>query len=221
MHPAGYNPRRILLAHYSDSNSDLKGTDQSVDNVILVAGLACLIAAIVGGGLKAFGIEVPVLQSRARQVILGVAGIALVFFGKVPQRNQNISSPVQQVIPGADTVPTKPITHDNQPMSVSVNGSPLAVQAGGSTEITVMVTTSDGSVVPDARVLVSAGGGKFGDTGAIQAAGKTNEQGVYHTIWSTYDANVYTGDVSYGLNVNVRKDGFQEGTGQITIHVKK
>jgi hypothetical protein len=84
-----------------------------------------------------------------------------------------------------------------------------------------MVTTSDGSVIPDANVLISAGGGKFGGTGAVQAAGKTNEQGVYHAVWSTYDASVYTGDMGYELDVSVKKDGFQEGKGQITIRVKK
>jgi hypothetical protein len=37
---------------------------------LLTAGLVCLIAAIIGGGLKAFGIEMPILQSARRQVVL-------------------------------------------------------------------------------------------------------------------------------------------------------
>ncbi len=45
---------------------------------ILTTGLACLIAAIVGGGLKAFGIEIPVLRSGKRQLTLGAFGLILV-----------------------------------------------------------------------------------------------------------------------------------------------
>ena len=44
---------------------------------LLFAGVACVIAAIVGGGLKAFGIEVPLLQSLKRQIILALFGLVL------------------------------------------------------------------------------------------------------------------------------------------------
>ena len=37
---------------------------------LLDTGLACLIAAIVGGGMKAFGIELPLVQSGKRQFLL-------------------------------------------------------------------------------------------------------------------------------------------------------
>jgi len=45
---------------------------------ILSAGLACVIAAVVGGGLKAFSIEVPQLSSRPRQVVLFILGVILI-----------------------------------------------------------------------------------------------------------------------------------------------
>jgi hypothetical protein len=44
---------------------------------LLTAGIACIIAAIVGGGLKAFGFEIPALASARRQVALGLFGTAL------------------------------------------------------------------------------------------------------------------------------------------------
>jgi hypothetical protein len=44
---------------------------------LLIAGIVCVIAAIVGGGLKAFGIEMPILANRSRQFGLGVFGIIL------------------------------------------------------------------------------------------------------------------------------------------------
>lgn len=49
-----------------------------VDNAFLIAGLACLIAALVGGGLNAFGIEIPVLESLFHQIVLGILGLILI-----------------------------------------------------------------------------------------------------------------------------------------------
>jgi hypothetical protein len=46
-----------------------------MNNVLLSAGAACVIVAIVGGGAKAFGVEIPVLSSVGRQVALGIVGI--------------------------------------------------------------------------------------------------------------------------------------------------
>ncbi len=48
-----------------------------MSTTLLSIGLACIIAAIVGGGLKAFQIEIPVLQSTRRQIILGAFGCLL------------------------------------------------------------------------------------------------------------------------------------------------
>lgn len=49
-----------------------------MQETLLAAGIACLIAAVIGGGLKAFGIEIPALESGARQVALGILGVILV-----------------------------------------------------------------------------------------------------------------------------------------------
>jgi hypothetical protein len=51
------------------------GRGVSMNNVLLGAGVACVIAAIVGGGAKAFGVEIPVLRSVGRQAALGIVGI--------------------------------------------------------------------------------------------------------------------------------------------------
>jgi hypothetical protein len=48
-----------------------------MSTTLLTAGLACVIAAIVGGGLKAFGLELPILASRGRQGLLATFGIIL------------------------------------------------------------------------------------------------------------------------------------------------
>ena len=45
------------------------------------AGLASILAAVVGGGLRAFGVEVPVLASWKRQLLLAVLGGLLLVSG--------------------------------------------------------------------------------------------------------------------------------------------
>jgi hypothetical protein len=48
---------------------------------LLVTGLGCLIAAIIGGRLKVFGIVFPPLQSIHRQTLLAGTGILLIVAG--------------------------------------------------------------------------------------------------------------------------------------------
>jgi len=50
----------------------------STSATLLTAGLACIIAAIIGGGLKAFGVEFPALRSGRRQALLAGFGIVLI-----------------------------------------------------------------------------------------------------------------------------------------------
>ena len=52
-----------------------------MSNTLLTTGLVCIIAAIIGGGLKAFGIEIPILQSGKRQVLLAIFGFILIIAG--------------------------------------------------------------------------------------------------------------------------------------------
>jgi hypothetical protein len=47
-----------------------------MNNVLVSAGAASIILAVVGGGAKAFGVEVPVLNSIYRQVALALVGVA-------------------------------------------------------------------------------------------------------------------------------------------------
>lgn len=49
-----------------------------MNTILFETGAGCVIAAAIGGGLKAFGIEIPILQSPKRQVLLGVLGAVLV-----------------------------------------------------------------------------------------------------------------------------------------------
>jgi len=46
-----------------------------MNTILLTAGVVALLAAVLGGGLKAFNIEMPVLTSGATRVALGVLGV--------------------------------------------------------------------------------------------------------------------------------------------------
>jgi hypothetical protein len=68
-----------------------------MQTTFLTVGIACIIAAIVGGGFKAFGIEIPILNSLRRQLALGVLGAAFVvisiYLNPVPPPEITISAP--------------------------------------------------------------------------------------------------------------------------------
>lgn len=56
--------------------------------IALGAGLACIIAGIVGGGLKAGGINFPPLASSKRQLGLIVFGVIILFFAQLATLQQ-------------------------------------------------------------------------------------------------------------------------------------
>jgi hypothetical protein len=68
-----------------------------VSNSLLIAGIVCMVAAIVGGGVKMLGAEVPVLNSFPRQIMLFVLGLVFLFVscgvGKSPAATSAAASP--------------------------------------------------------------------------------------------------------------------------------
>jgi protein-export membrane protein SecD len=50
-----------------------------MEKVLVTAGIACILAAIIGGGLKAFNIEIPILRSRFKQIAIGLLGICCIY----------------------------------------------------------------------------------------------------------------------------------------------
>jgi len=49
-----------------------------MQQTLLLVGLACLIGAVVGGGSKLAGIEIPFISSTLRQALLGLIGVVLI-----------------------------------------------------------------------------------------------------------------------------------------------
>ena len=54
--------------------------------ILVSGGVAAVLAALVGGGLKAFGIELPILASVPRQALLAVAGLGMLAAGLLVDR---------------------------------------------------------------------------------------------------------------------------------------
>jgi hypothetical protein len=74
-----------------------------MNTMLAGTGIACVIGAVVGGGLKGFGLEIPLLQSIRRQALLAFIGIVLLaasvapdFTGLFPHSDagQNAAEPV-------------------------------------------------------------------------------------------------------------------------------
>lgn len=79
--------------------------------ILIGGGVAALLAAVAGGGLKAFGVEVPALASVRRQVLLAIAGLALVVVGLLPNnplgtKPQAVDPPVMPASAAASVTPS-------------------------------------------------------------------------------------------------------------------
>ena len=103
-------------------------------------------------------------------------------------------------------------------ITVRVNTYPRTILAGESTEISVIALSGD-VPVPGANVKISAGGGFFEDTGNVITTGITNDEGVFRTIWHTYEKSAYTGEMSYVFSVDVSKPGYESGYGEGEVFI--
>jgi hypothetical protein len=99
-----------------------------MESTLLTAGIACLIAAIIGGGLKAFGVEIQVLTTWQRQLALFVLGLVFCFvaFRLVPGRGNNSdAAPSVATAPTPTPQPTAPT-----PPPVVTPSTPIRKVAG-------------------------------------------------------------------------------------------
>ena len=175
-----------------------------MENPFVIAGLVCLIAAIVGGGLKAFGIEVPLLKSRTRQSVLGIVSVLLLSVGLGVLR------------PPKHVEPPKPVTivtawHTDPPGGIGPNeGTEISVSAitGGSCESTAMVSIRDAS------------GGRFIPSGTTAVTGQVDDHCVFHVLWALAAGSARPAQpVYHDMQVEVTKDGAVIGTAQVSVLV--
>jgi len=74
-----------------------------MENTFFGIGIACIIAAIIGGGLKAFGMEIPLVNSVRRQLLLGLFGAVLAMFA-AGAGHDGPSAPSAQLQQGGDSI---------------------------------------------------------------------------------------------------------------------
>jgi hypothetical protein len=84
---------------------------------LLILGVACVVAAVVGGGLKVTGIEIPLVDSAARQVLLAAVGVAIIA-GDVAFVGRDADSPGNDG-PG-DERPTLTLSRNSGPPGTSL-----------------------------------------------------------------------------------------------------
>jgi hypothetical protein len=70
-----------------------------MQQTLVTVGLVCIMAAIIGGGLEAFGIKMPLLESKGRKLVLAALGIALLIIAAAPYltREPTISGKVLDI----------------------------------------------------------------------------------------------------------------------------
>jgi hypothetical protein len=102
-----------------------------MSNTLLGLGIVALIAAIVGGGLKAFGFEFPAVNSARRQISLGALGIVLILAAEWSAIEPFVFSPVISE--------TSPITLD----PAQLHSIPLSLNRSGAVDVRLQSLTSD------------------------------------------------------------------------------
>jgi hypothetical protein len=101
-----------------------------VNEAVVMVGLVCVAAAVVGGGIKLAGGQFPVISSVPRQVLLGAVGVATIVLGATADNGDT---------PAATSATTSSIT--TPPATTRSPGSKSGA-ATSSTTTTTAATTS-------------------------------------------------------------------------------
>jgi hypothetical protein len=111
--------------------------------MLLSIGIACVLASIVGGGVKGLGFEFPPLQSTRRQVLLGCLGIVFIVLSQAgsfragPAADTTSAPPVpegRRTAPGADSGGNPPIAarrNQDNPIGDEQPGGQESIIVGG------------------------------------------------------------------------------------------
>jgi len=104
-----------------------------VDTTLLLVGIGCLVAAVVGGGIKLSKMEFPTLTSVPRQILLfliGAAIVALSFGVKTSSKNSEAGGS-ETATPAGEAAVVGDKTHDLPPApAVRVTANPAALDFG-------------------------------------------------------------------------------------------
>jgi hypothetical protein len=160
---------------------------QTVFQTLILLGIVCVIGAIVGGGLKAAGAEIPVITSGHRQVLLGAAGVVLVVVALVTHSHMPVPITPEPTSSSQNQSPTVKLVRDGLTLAtVVLRYSPVSettwgvVRGLGSKEKLRLVTLESDHGIPSyARFTHSdINGDKFFQThGCVRSIAMTEYDG--------------------------------------------
>lgn len=120
-----------------------------METPFITAGIACLVAAIIGGGLKAFGIEIPVLESGRRQVALGALGAVLLAVGLSGDRFSRSTEPAPSEQPLSTQSASAPQPPTAPPSIATATCSPAWFARPAPARVVIIESgTADAEVLP-------------------------------------------------------------------------
>ena len=163
---------------------------------LLVAGIVCIVGAIVGGGVKLLGAEVPVLNSFGRQALLFLVGVAfLIGSFRLPGPKPTAPGPIPPAIttsgppapnasssgpeagPRAAACPEARALDCLPPSSRPVSfADPAAANAGAAANLRKGLSTS----VAEARAVAAGATGKAARLCGIVASDDSSPLGLHN-----------------------------------------
>ncbi len=147
-------------------------------DILVSGGVAAVLASVAGGGLKAFGVEVPLLATVRRQMLVLVVGVALIGLGLM---NDGFKSLWQKQ--PADPQKLLKAAHDGDVESVKLNLTSETSNARTPERMNALMVAADACRMDVASAILSSGTANldinaeniYGDTALSIAAGTPKE----------------------------------------------
>lgn len=168
-----------------------------MDTALIMVGVGCIIAAIIGGGVKLVQVELGPVASLWRQMLLGIFGVILVISGLIagghmasggggsvvpaPEEPGNQVSVASTSAPANNVAPIKPATID-EPGTAPAVPPPVEAALPGKVDI-FWCETEDGAADNEALARQAAaalsGTGKIGRVRVRELRASVNAQPDY------------------------------------------
>ena len=163
---------------------------------LIVLGIVCVIGAIVGGGLKAVGVEIPAIASVNRQALLGTAGIALVVAALVTHSHGEHGPPSTTSGPTTSSPSQTPTTTSTPtetapPTPTTTTTATPSVRNSGTLTLTYLYGADLDSLNQDWDVATYDDQSELGKGDVI-----LSNQGLQRPITSSTDLALVTGPAS-------------------------
>jgi hypothetical protein len=127
------------------------GEAAAMDIFLIGVGVACVLAAIAGGSLKAAGVEIPALHNRLQYALFAIIGAALFALGLYIHYQKPVGPPAGIAIT-MNTI--GPMTAPTCPANLKLSGS-ITIEEGRGTVVFHSVYVPSGGTTTDAGSQLS------------------------------------------------------------------